>query len=245
LPDVHPHAFVGPRAVSGVLAVRVAAARKVIDGATVLDGVDLDIADGEFVALLGAPGSGTTTLIRALLGLDRLDGGALLVPPRRGGVFGEPRLIETKRVLGNVLVGQRGLGARQAALAALDEVGLSDRARAWPSTLTAAEVHQVVLARALTRRPDLLLLDAPFTGLGASTRGPLQDLLADLRRRHRMTIVLATPDLEEATLLADRIVVLDKGRVALDVPVDLLRGPAPAGPAQPVPAEAALEQSAA
>jgi sulfonate transport system ATP-binding protein len=188
---------------------------------TVLDGVDLTIAPGEFVALLGRSGSGKSTFLRILSGFDNEVEGALEVAVRRAIVFQEPRLLPWRRVLGNVTL---GLGSRRggtAARAALEEVGLADKQRAWPVTLSGGEAQRVALARALVREPDLLLLDEPFGALDALTRIRMHSLLKELCRRHRPAVLFVTHDVEEALLLADRVVVLADGRFTLDAEVDL------------------------
>jgi sulfonate transport system ATP-binding protein len=206
--------------VSGDLAVRIDGARKAFGDRHVLDGFSLDVHGGEFVALLGRSGTGKTTLLRVLLGLEQLDDGQVLVPRRRTVVFQEPRLLESTRVLGNVLLGQRATTARrEAAQRALAEVGLERHANAWPATLSGGEAQRVALARALVRDPQLLLLDEPFAALDALTRLTMQRLVAELCRRHRPAVLLVTHDVEEAILLADRIVVLGDGRAELDVRV--------------------------
>lgn len=195
---------------------------------SVLDGIDLCVRRGEFLALLGASGSGKTTLLRILAGLDRPDAGSVLVPHARTVVFQEPRLIPSQRVLGNVTIGlPRGNGTRTTALSALEEVGLSDHARAWPATLSGGEAQRVALARALVRQPELLLLDEPFAALDALTRLRMQDLVADLCRRHRPAVLLVTHDVDEAIRLADRVAVLREGRLVTDevVAVDHPRDP--------------------
>ncbi|HUR01335.1 MAG TPA: ATP-binding cassette domain-containing protein, partial [Nonomuraea sp.] len=113
------------------LAVRTTGLRKVFGERAVLDGVDLEVRRGEFLALLGASGTGKTTLLRILAGLDAATGGSVLVPPVRTVVFQEPRLVPSKRALANVIIGQ-GRAARAKGLAALAEVGLSGHADAWP-----------------------------------------------------------------------------------------------------------------
>jgi sulfonate transport system ATP-binding protein len=195
------------------------------DGRAVLGGVDLEIRRGEFVALLGASGSGKTTLLRILAGLDRPDGGEVLVPRQRTVVFQEPRLIPSQRVLGNVTIGlPRGAATRKIALAALAEVGLADHARAWPATLSGGEAQRVALARALVRSPGLLLLDEPFAALDALTRLRMQDLVAELVAGHRPAVLLVTHDVDEAIRLADRVAVLGRGgQLVLDEPVDVAR----------------------
>ncbi|MET8992175.1 ABC transporter ATP-binding protein [Nonomuraea wenchangensis] len=204
------------------LAVRTRGLRKVFGERAVLDGVDLDVRRGEFLALLGASGTGKTTLLRILAGLDAASGGSVLVPPVRTVVFQEPRLVPSKRALANVIIGQ-GRAARAKGLAALAEVGLSSHAGAWPATLSGGEAQRVALARALVREPELLLLDEPFAALDALTRLQMQDLIAELCARHRPAVVLVTHDVEEAILLADRIAVLREGAFVTDLRVGLDR----------------------
>ncbi|WP_409179553.1 ABC transporter ATP-binding protein [Amycolatopsis sp. VS8301801F10] len=198
----------------------------------VLDSLDLDIQRGEFFALLGASGSGKTTLLRLLAGLDRADGGTVLVPQIRTVVFQEPRLVPSKRVLANVTVGMpRGSTTRRTGLDALTEVGLADHADAWPATLSGGEAQRVALARALVREPELLLLDEPFAALDALTRLRMQDLVEQLCRVHRPAVLLVTYDVDEAIRLADRIGVLRQGRLITDERVALDRPRDPADPA--------------
>jgi len=197
----------------------------------VLDELDLVIGRGEFVAVLGASGTGKTTLLRVLAGLEQLDAGGVLVPPDCTVVFQEPRLVASKRVWRNVVIGlSRSRDLRQRAEAALTEVGLADKADAWPATLSGGEAQRVALARALVREPELLLLDEPLAALDALTRITMQGLLVDLWERHRPAVVLVTHDVDEALVLADRVVVLDAGRVVLDEPVPLDRPRTAAGP---------------
>lgn len=191
---------------------------------TVLDGVDLDINRGEFVALLGPSGTGKTTLLRILAGLEESDTGEVLAVERRTTVYQEPRLVPAHRVLSNVTIGQRrGRTTKDAGLAALAEVGLRNHARSWPSTLSGGEAQRVALARALVREPELLLLDEPFAALDALTRIRMQELVADLCARHNPAVLLVTHDVDEAIRLADRVAVLRNGKLALDVPIDLER----------------------
>ncbi|WP_327310294.1 ABC transporter ATP-binding protein [Streptomyces sp. NBC_01243] len=199
-------------------AVRVRELRRVFGDRAVLDGLRLDIARGEFVALLGASGSGKTTLLRILGALDGADGGEVLVPEARTVVFQEPRLVPSKKVLANVTValprGRSGHGLR-----ALAEVGLERHADAWPATLSGGEAQRVALARALVREPELLLLDEPFAALDALTRLKMQDLVGELCRKHRPAVLLVTHDVDEAVRLADRVAVLRDGRLVTDEPV--------------------------
>jgi sulfonate transport system ATP-binding protein len=191
---------------------------------TVLHDLDVTVARGEFVALLGASGSGKTTLLRILAGLEPASAGEVLVPEVRTVVYQEPRLVASMRVWRNVVLGlSRSATSRVAARDSLAEVGLEDHADAWPGTLSGGEAQRVALARALVREPELLLLDEPFAALDALTRLKMQDLVADLCDRHRPGVLLVTHDVEEAVLLADRVLVLREGRICLDVTVDLPR----------------------
>lgn len=187
----------------------------------VLDAVDLEVRRGEFVALLGASGTGKTTLLRVLAGLDAPDTGDVLVPKARTVVYQEPRLVPSMRVLGNVTLGQpRNKQTLLAAERALGEVGLAGHTRAWPSTLSGGEAQRVALARALVREPELLLLDEPFAALDALTRLQMQDLVGELFVRHQPAVLLVTHDVDEAIGLADRILVLRNGRFVVDIGVN-------------------------
>ena len=203
--------------------VRVRGLRRAFDGRTVLGDVDLDIAPGEFVALLGASGSGKTTILRALAGLDPADAGPIDAPPRRAVVFQEHRLMPWKRVRANVALGLD----REAVAARVDEtlaeVGLSGHANAWPKTLSGGESQRAALARALVRRPELLLLDEPFGALDALTRMKMHDLVLRLWENHRPAVLLVTHDVDEALLLADRALVLVNGRIEGDYAIQALR----------------------
>ncbi|AHH19628.1 putative aliphatic sulfonates import ATP-binding protein SsuB [Nocardia nova SH22a] len=203
-------------------AVRITGLRKAFGDKTVLDGVDLIIRRGEFVVLLGPSGTGKTTLLRLLTGLETPDSGEVLVPAVRTTVYQEPRLIPSKRVLANVVVGQRrSKSTREAGLRALAEVGLDGKARQWPATLSGGEAQRAALARALVREPELLLLDEPFAALDALTRLQMQDLVGDLVDRHRPAVLMVTHDVDEAVRLADRVLVLDRGHFAVDIDIDL------------------------
>jgi sulfonate transport system ATP-binding protein len=199
------------------VAVEVAGVTRSFAGHIVLDELDLTIRAGEFVALLGASGSGKTTLLRILAGLDAPDGGEAWVPAARTVVFQEPRLVQSKKVWKNVVIGLGGAAAsRSRAEAALAEVNLAHRADAWPATLSGGEAQRAALARALVREPKLLLLDEPFAALDALTRLKMQRLIGDLCQAHGPATLLVTHDVEEAILLADRILVLKEGRIAFD-----------------------------
>jgi sulfonate transport system ATP-binding protein len=189
----------------------------------VLNGIDLDIAQGEFVALLGRSGSGKSTLLRALAEIDHeAEGtGEIHLPERLSVIFQDARLLPWMRVLDNVLLGVTGREHRQRGREALAEVGLAGRERAWPHELSGGEQQRVALARALVREPKLLLADEPFGALDALTRIQMHALLRRLSDVHDPAVLLVTHDIDEAILLADRIVMLDDGHLAADLPVDL------------------------
>jgi sulfonate transport system ATP-binding protein len=210
------------------LAVVARGVRRSFEGREVLRGLDLSIASDEFVALLGRSGTGKSTFLRILGGLDPDYQGDVLVPERRAVVFQESRLIPWQRVLANVVLGLRPgaegkAGLKASGLSALGEVDLLRHANDWPLTLSGGEAQRVALARALVREPQLMLLDEPFGALDALTRIRMHVLLQDLCVRHRPAVLLVTHDVDEAILLADRAVVLVDGQIALDIPVDLDR----------------------
>ena len=194
----------------------------------VIDRLDLTIAPGEFVALLGASGSGKTTLLRTLAGLDSATGQDVTTPAARAVVFQDARLLPWKKVWRNVALGLKdsrkdGGDVRARAEAALKEVGLGHRLDAWPATLSGGEAQRTALARALVREPALLLLDEPFAALDALTRLKMHDLVLSLWREHRPAVLLVTHDVDEAIALADRVLVLDKGKIAVEERIVLER----------------------
>jgi len=188
-------------------------------GRRVLDGLDLEIGNGEFVALIGRSGSGKSTLLRALAGLDREVTGSLTVNGAVAVAFQEPRLVPWRRVLANVCLGLHTGNATALGREALTEVGLGDRGRAWPAELSGGEAQRASLARALVREPSLLLLDEPFSALDALTRIAMHRLVLTLWERHRPGVLLVTHDVDEALVLADRVLVLADGRIAHDCQV--------------------------
>jgi sulfonate transport system ATP-binding protein len=192
-------------------------------GRAVLDGISLDIAAGEFVALIGKSGSGKSTLLRALAHIDDSVAGAgsLQVPDNRSVLFQDSRLLPWEDVLQNITIGLRTADARARGLAVLADVGLAGRERAWPNALSGGEQQRVALARSLVRDPSLLLADEPFGALDALTRIRMHELLFRLVEIHRPTVLLVTHDVDEALLLAERVLVMDEGRVAVDRRVDL------------------------
>ncbi len=192
-------------------------------GPAILDDLSFAIAPGDFVALLGRSGSGKSTLLRALAGLDPAPPGILRVPAARAVVFQEPRLLPWKRVWRNVALGLRIKDAKEHALNALSEVELSHRLDAWPLTLSGGEAQRAALARALVREPKLLLLDEPFAALDALTRLRMQALVGRLWQNHKPAVLLVTHDVDEALLLADRVLVLIEGKIGIDLNVALER----------------------
>jgi sulfonate transport system ATP-binding protein len=202
-------------------AVAVAGMRRTFGDRRVITGLDFEIAPGQFVALVGRSGSGKSTVLRALAGLDAGAEGEIVVPERRSVVFQDPRLLPWARVLDNVTLGQGGKEATARGLEALGEVGLEGHERDWPKTLSGGEAQRVALARALVRQPELLLLDEPFGALDALTRIKMHALVEQLCARHHPAVLLVTHDVDEAVLLADRVLVLTDGNVSLDLDVRL------------------------
>ncbi|WP_448166588.1 ATP-binding cassette domain-containing protein [Burkholderia ambifaria] len=216
-------------------AVTLAGVSKRFGTRTVLDNVELGIARGSFVAIVGRSGCGKSTLLRLVAGLETPSSGALVTRGEGGGaldtriMYQDARLLPWKTVLQNVMLGL-GRGARDRARAVLDEVGLLERANDWPAQLSGGQRQRVALARALVHRPQLLLLDEPLGALDALTRIEMHALIERLWREHRFTALLVTHDVQEAVALGDRILLIEQGRVALDqqVPLDRPRARASA-----------------
>jgi sulfonate transport system ATP-binding protein len=213
---------------------------------TVLEDLDLDIAAGQFVAIVGRSGCGKSTLLRLLLGLETPTAGTITVGDGKAQtriVFQEPRLLPWASVEENVAVGlgEGRLTKERRTLVrhALAEVGLRDRAGEWPSVLSGGQRQRVALARALVSHPQFLALDEPLGALDALTRITMQGLLERVWFTQGMTALLVTHDVAEAVALADRVIVLDAGRVALDLPVHLHR-PRERGAAEPARLEGQL-----
>jgi sulfonate transport system ATP-binding protein len=200
-----------------------------------LAGISLSVHSGEVLAVVGPSGCGKSTLLRLLAGLERADAGELrfdgaVLNGRRDDtrlMFQEPRLLPWKRVLDNVALGlPRAIekaAAHEQAMQALAQVGLADRAGDWPSVLSGGQRQRVALARALVHAPRLLLLDEPLGALDALTRIEMHRLIESLWQQHGFTALLVTHDVAEAVALADRVLLIDAHRIALDEPVRLPR----------------------
>jgi sulfonate transport system ATP-binding protein len=205
-------------------------------GVNALERFSLTVKPGEIVAIVGGSGCGKSTLLRVVSGLDRptqgsvvLDGIEITAPhPKIGIVFQEPRLLPWLTVADNVAFGlaDRPKAERDARVRAqLERVGLSEKARAWPRALSGGQAQRVALARALVTRPEVLLLDEPFSALDAFTRVDLQDHLLDLWADGKPTLIVVTHDVEEAIVLANRVIVMRPrpGRLEEEIPTDLPR----------------------
>ena len=195
----------------------------------VIANLDLHVPAGQFLAVVGRSGCGKSTLLRLLAGLETPDAGTIRFGDGEGAavrmMFQEPRLLPWATVAANVAVGLEQ-GAREAkarALAALRDVGLPERAEQWPSTLSGGQKQRVALARALVSQPRVMAFDEPLGALDALTRIEMQRLIERVTLEQGFTAVLVTHDVTEAIALADRVIMLDGGGVALDVDVPLPR----------------------
>lgn len=196
---------------------------------TALADVNLTFPRGSITTVVGRSGCGKTTLLRLLAGLEQPSSGELVRhdggPFRTGVVFQEARLMPWLDALGNVSFGLRrrvpAAEAEKRSRAALETVGLSAFADAMPGQLSGGMAQRVAIARALVTEPDLLLLDEPFAALDAFTRRAMQNELVAIWQRKRATIVFVTHDVEEAVLLGERVLELERGRVVGYEPVEL------------------------
>jgi sulfonate transport system ATP-binding protein len=198
----------------------------------VLRGIDLHIPAGQFVAIVGKSGCGKSTLLRLIAGLEKFDAGSISLgdavkPEDIRVMFQEPRLLPWARVLSNVEVGlgrdRASSDAHSRAEKALTEVGLTDKRDQWPSVLSGGQKQRVALARALVSRPRVLAFDEPLGALDALTRISMQRLLERVWRDQGFTAILVTHDVAEAVALADRVLVIEEGRIAHDVVVNTAR----------------------
>jgi sulfonate transport system ATP-binding protein len=219
-----------PRGVGGA-AVSLRKLEKRFAGRKVLRALSLEVARGLFVCIVGRSGCGKTTLLRIVAGLESLDDGEISVSSASGSsaggcdvrlMFQDARLLPWKSVADNVRLGM-SKAALPAAMAALQAVGLEDRAADWPAALSGGQRQRVALARALVHRPQLLLLDEPLGALDALTRIEMHALLERLWLESGFTTLLVTHDVQEAVALADRITVIDEGTIVFDEAVNLRR----------------------
>ncbi|MBV9577992.1 MAG: ABC transporter ATP-binding protein [Chloroflexi bacterium] len=194
----------------------------------VLRGVNLRVEPSEFVSILGPSGGGKSTLLKILAGLEPPTDGRFELVGAEGQLptvrimFQEDRLLPWLSTLDNVAIGLQPHG-RASAQTLIGAVGLEGRERDWPTILSGGQRQRAALARALAHRPHLLLLDEPFGALDALTRATMQDLLLGLWQRERNTVLLVTHDVEEALVLADRVVLLIDGHLTRDLRVDIPR----------------------
>jgi sulfonate transport system ATP-binding protein len=206
------------------------------NGVNALERFSAKIQPGEIVAIIGGSGCGKSTLLRAVAGLDRatagavtLDGATITAPHAKIGIiFQEPRLLPWLSVADNIGFGLSDLPAdirRDKVARALARVGLADKASAWPRELSGGQAQRVAIARALVPQPEVLLLDEPFSALDAFTRRDLQDHLLDLWADTRPTLILVTHDVDEAVVLADRVLVMRPrpGRLFQEIQINLGR----------------------
>ncbi len=206
------------------------------NGVHALERFSAEINLGEIAAVIGGSGCGKSTLLRAIAGLDRatsgsvtLDNAVIAAPHAKIGIiFQEPRLLPWLSVADNIGFGLSDFAAdirRERVARALERVGLADKAQAWPRELSGGQAQRVAIARALVPRPEVLLLDEPFSALDAFTRRDLQDHLLDLWADFRPTLVLVTHDVDEAVVLADRVFVMRPrpGRLFDEITINLAR----------------------
>jgi sulfonate transport system ATP-binding protein len=204
-------------------ALSLRAVTKAYGDRTVLAGIDLELAGGEFVAVIGRSGCGKSTLLRTVAQLEPIDSGAVTTGADIRIMFQEARLLPWMTVQANVALGLPGADAQARATEALATVGLADRAGDWPAVLSGGQRQRVALARALVHAPRLMLLDEPLGALDALTRIEMQQLIESLWRARGFTAVLVTHDVQEALALADRVLLIEDGQISLDLTIDLPR----------------------
>jgi sulfonate transport system ATP-binding protein len=203
--------------------VRISVAAKDFGDRQVLRAIDLTLADGEVLAIVGRSGAGKTTLLRLIAGLDRAFSGGIDVEGPIGMVFQEPRLLPWRRTIENVALALPGSPRQpenlRRAADALAQVGLAGEGDTFPRALSGGMARRVALARALVVGPRLMLLDEPFASLDAATADQLRQMVAEIWRQHRVSVVLVTHDVREAMTLADRIIRLEgqPATIAADV----------------------------
>lgn len=184
----------------------------------ILEHFNLNIADGEFVALLGRSGSGKSTFLRALAQLDHevSGSGEILMSADFSMIFQDARLLPWISLINNVILGNHRKGARVEAQKLLAEVGLKGRDKIWPHELSGGEAQRAALARSLLQHPKVILADEPFSALDALTRLQMQTLLQTLIGQYQTTVVFVTHDVDEAIRLADRVILLVDGKIGFE-----------------------------
>lgn len=216
---------------------------------TVLKGLDLEVKKGEFIAIVGKSGCGKSTLLRLIAGLEEMNSGEIRIndkPLKQLNehariMFQDGRLLPWKRVIDNVCLGLPK-HSRQKAKIVLTRVGLAERMKEFPSKLSGGQKQRVALARALVHDPSLLLLDEPLGALDALTRMEMQGLIESLWQNNSFTSILVTHDVEEAVALADRVILIEDGKIKLNQPIHLPRPRQRTHPAFAMHLEEILEQ---
>ena len=202
---------------------------KAFDNKEVLRKLDLQVNMGDFVAVVGRSGCGKSTLLRIIAGLEQISSGNITVNGQELNgrnksakiMFQDGRLLPWKKVYDNVGLGLKLDSQKQQILKILEQVGLSDRSQAWPSELSGGQQQRVALARALIHEPQLLLLDEPLGALDALTRIEMHELIENLWREKQLTTILVTHDVEEAVVLANRVILIEEGEIVMDLPIRL------------------------
>ncbi|GKS92364.1 ATP-binding cassette domain-containing protein [Acidovorax sp. SUPP2539] len=227
MPDARPSSSASP---AGGVRLQARGLSKRYGQREVLRNAQLEIEPGEFIAIVGRSGCGKSTLLRLVAGLEAASSGTLTTDGQAVAglhddtriMFQEARLLPWRRVLDNVTIGLPK-AAQARGREVLAQVGLADREGEWPARLSGGQRQRVALARALVHQPRLLLLDEPLGALDALTRIEMHRLIEGLWQRHRFTALLVTHDVQEAVALADRVVLIEDGRIALDERIDLAR----------------------
>lgn len=197
---------------------------------TVLKDINLEMEAGEFVAIVGKSGCGKSTLLRLISNLDQPTSGKILVTDAEGAeqkegikfLFQEARLLPWKKVWKNIALVSEDK-SRESAIQALKAVMLEDKADQWPDTLSGGQKQRVSLARALSSKPRVLLLDEPLGALDALTRIDMQVLIEKLWKENGFTVILVTHDVSEAVYLADRVILIEEGEITMNEKISLAR----------------------
>lgn len=214
------------------LAIELKNLSKSFDTTSIINNLNLNISPGEFVAIVGKSGCGKTTLLRLLAALDNTYDGEIIIDERINQLtlndeirlmFQDARLLPWKNVLDNVKLGLKNKKSFENAQNILLDVGLLDKKSLLPNQLSGGQKQRVALARALIHQPKLLLLDEPLGALDALTRFEMQKLIEALWKKYAFTTILVTHDINEAVLLADRVIILEAGQVVLDLKINLAR----------------------